>query len=77
MDIQGGPFHTVILTNKGRIFYTGNLYKSESLIQDEFTNEFIELNTSKFDKIVSIKSHLTGFCFSNKEGKLYLLGHFG
>lgn len=66
-----------MLTSKGRVFYSGNLYKAESLLQNEFTNEFIELNTGKFGKIVSIRSHLTGFCFLNASGKLYLLGHFG
>ena len=55
----------MVLTDKGRIFYTGNLYKAQSLLQDEFANEFIELNTCRFGKIVSLRSHLTGFGFLN------------
>ena len=37
-DIRGGPFHTVVLTSKGRIFYAGNLYRSDSLLKDECTS---------------------------------------
>ena len=76
-DVKGGPFHTVILTSKGRLLYSGNLYRSDSLLNDECTNEFIILNTSSIGKVVSIRSSLTGVGIQTVDNRLYLLGHFG
>jgi hypothetical protein len=77
VDVRGGPFHSVVLTSRARVFISGNLYKRSSIAEDECTGEFIELNTAKFGRIVSIRSGLTGFCFLTSDSKLFALGHFG
>ena len=76
-DICGGPFHTVVLTSKGRLFYSGNFYRTDSLLTDECSTEFIHLNTGSLGKVASIRAYLTGVCMLTLESRLYLLGHFG
>lgn len=77
IDIRGGPFHTAILTSFGRLFYSGNFYRSDSLIKDECTSEFIVLNTSTIGKVRGVRSSLTGICIMTTNCELYMLGHFG
>lgn len=52
-------FHTVALSNKGRVFYTGNLYSNEGLKKDECITSFVELNLKALGKMTMIKSSLT------------------
>ncbi len=61
-DIRGGPFHTVVLTSKGKVFYTGNIYNSESLLEDECSLDFLQVNTVSIGKVISIRSSLNGVC---------------
>lgn len=58
------------------MFYTGNFYKSNSQ-EDEYSTEFVELNTSKQGAVKQIRSYITGFGFVTADNKLYLLGNFG
>jgi hypothetical protein len=61
-DIQGGPFHSVALTSKGKVLYSGNFYRTDELMRDGFTNEFVALNTASLGKITSIRCSLNGVC---------------
>lgn len=66
IDIKGGPFHTIALSNSGRMFYTGNIYKTTSTNKNEYTVKFFELNTKAIGRIISIKSGLTCFGMINQ-----------
>lgn len=58
------------------MFYAGNFYKANCQ-EDEYSSEFVELNTNKQGAVRQIKSYITGFGFVTADGKLYLLGNFG
>lgn len=65
-----------MLTSQGRMFYAGNFYKANCQ-EDEYSTEFVELNTNKQGAVRLIKSYITGFGFVTADSKLYLLGNFG
>ena len=75
--ISGGPFHTVAQSNRGRVFYTGNLYKQSSISNDEFVSSFIELNMKNIGgKVKSAKASMTSMGIVTDEGRLFLMGLF-
>ena len=75
-DVKGGPFHSVVLTSRGRVFYCGNLYKRSSLATDDCIEGFIELNTPHMGKITAIEAHPAAVGFRNVDGEVHLLGCF-
>lgn len=46
-------------------------------MEDQYTAQFVELNTAKLGKIKEIKSYITGIGLVNSQNKLYILGQFG
>lgn len=65
-------FHQML--GRGRVFYTGNIYKKSSIVADEYTPSFTELNLKKIGKVQMIKAGLTCIGLLNAQGNLYILG---
>ena len=59
---------------RGRVFYTGNIYKKSSIVADEYTPSFTELNLKKIGKVQMIKAGLTCIGLLNTQGNLFILG---
>lgn len=72
--MTGGPYHTIALSSKGRVFYSGNIYKKSAILNDEYTSKFAELNLKKIGKVHKIKSGLSCIGLLNMQGSLFLLG---
>ena len=71
-SIVCGPFHTLVLTNSGRLFTTGLLLHNISS-GEEFSNEFIELRY-RMGKVEHISSGLLLNGALSSEGRMYIWG---
>jgi hypothetical protein len=56
------------------VFYSGNVYKKSSIVNDDFTSKFAELNLKKIGKVLKIKSGTTCIGLLSIQGSLFLLG---
>jgi alpha-tubulin suppressor-like RCC1 family protein len=76
-QVTCGPFHTLVLTSKGRVFSSG-LKLNGDLSSSEYSVEFTEfkLRTSGVGYIEQISSALTLNAARTSEGRVYVWGVF-